>query len=176
LNSGSPKLSVTSLHAASSLPSPTWRESFADISTPTRQMPDRFGGSIPTLPAASAVTNSLRQATSSTPPIVGYAGATTAQRERATCKYSYNGGPYSEAASILHPRRVPAILVRRGIWQLCLQSRPEHHTVHKRRSDVAFQLIWRCLRFPHFCLNILFDNAPQVQCWSPTWPQLLRRS
>jgi hypothetical protein len=27
-------------------------------------MPDRFGGSIPTLPAASAVTNSLRQATS----------------------------------------------------------------------------------------------------------------
>jgi hypothetical protein len=53
------------LHAASSLPSPTWRESFADISTPTRQMPDRFGGSIPTLPAASAVTNSLRQATSS---------------------------------------------------------------------------------------------------------------
>jgi hypothetical protein len=30
--------------------------------------------------------------TSRTPPIVSHAGATTAQLERATCKYSYNGG------------------------------------------------------------------------------------
>ena len=39
-------------------------QSYADISTPTRQMPAPFDGNISTLPAASAITNSLRQATS----------------------------------------------------------------------------------------------------------------
>jgi hypothetical protein len=79
-------------------------------------------------------------------------------------------------ASLLFHQPAPAILIRRGIWQLCLQSCPEHHTVHKRRTDVAFKLIRRCFCLTHLCLNILFDNAPQVQCGSSTWPQLLRRS
>jgi hypothetical protein len=78
--------------------------------------------------------------------------------------------------SLLFHHPAPAIIICRGIWQLCLQSCPEHHTVHKRRTDVAFKLIRRCSCLTHLCLNILFDKAPQVQCWSPTWPQLLRRS
>jgi hypothetical protein len=78
--------------------------------------------------------------------------------------------------SLLFHHPAPAILIRRGIWQLCLQSCPEHHTVHKRRTNVAFKLIRRCFCLTHLCMNILFDKTPQVQCWSPTWPQLLRRS
>jgi hypothetical protein len=41
-------------------------------------------------------------------------------------------------------------------------------------ADVAFKLIRRCSCLTHLCLNILFDKAPDVQCWSPTWPQLRR--
>jgi hypothetical protein len=74
------------------------------------------------------------------------------------------------SSSLLFRHPAPAILSGRGIWQLCLQSCSEHHTVHKCRTDVALKLIRRCFCLTHLCLNILFDNAPQVQCWSPTWP------
>jgi hypothetical protein len=69
----------------------------------------------------------------------------------------------SNVSLLLH-HPATAILIRRGIWQLCLQSCPEHHTVHERRTDVAFKLIRRCFCLTHLCLNILFDKAPQVQC------------
>ena len=36
---------------------------------------------------------------------------------------------------------------------------PEHHTVHKRCTDVILQLIRTSLCLFHFCLNLLFDNA-----------------
>jgi hypothetical protein len=78
--------------------------------------------------------------------------------------------------SLLFHHTAPAILVRRGICQLFLQSCPEHHTVHKCRTDMAFKLIRRYSCLTHLFLNILFDKVPQVQCWSPIWPQPLRRS
>jgi hypothetical protein len=68
----------------------------------------------------------------------------------------------NRCASHLFHQPAPAIVIRRGIWQLCLQSRPEHHTVHKRRTDVASKLIRRCFCLTHLSLNIFFDKAPQV--------------
>jgi len=59
----------------------------------------------------------------------------------------------------------PAVLVCHGIWQRRLQSRPEHHTVHKCGTNVAFELVRRRLRFTHFCLNVSFDDAFEVQCY-----------
>jgi hypothetical protein len=47
---------------------------------------------------------------------------------------------------------------------------------HKRRTDVVFKLIRGCLCLTDLRLDLLFDKAPQVQCFSPTCPQLLRGS
>ena len=67
-NCGSPKSSVKSSPVASLPPCPIWPASCDVTSTRTPPMPSRFSGSTQTLPAASVVTNSLRQATSSSGP------------------------------------------------------------------------------------------------------------
>jgi transposase len=63
-NCGSPKSSAKSSPVASSPPSPIWPASSAATSTLTQPMLARSSGSTPTLLATSAVTKSLRQATS----------------------------------------------------------------------------------------------------------------
>ena len=63
-NCGSPKSSAKSLPAASSPQSPIWLASSAATSTPIRQTLVPFSGNTPTLLAAYAVTNSLRQSPS----------------------------------------------------------------------------------------------------------------
>jgi transposase len=62
--SGSPRSNARSSHAASSPRFPTWLANSAATSMPTPPMPGPSSGNTPTPLAASAVTNSLRQATS----------------------------------------------------------------------------------------------------------------
>jgi hypothetical protein len=51
---------------------------------------------------------------------------------------SHSGRKRCASLPFLHP--APAILIRRGIWQLCLQSCPEHHTVHERSYECGVQV------------------------------------
>src|ERR1035441_9996984 len=67
--SGSPRSNARSSHAASSPRFPTWLANSAATSMPTPPMLGPSSGNTPTPPAASAVTNSLRQATSHAPDV-----------------------------------------------------------------------------------------------------------
>jgi hypothetical protein len=73
LNCGSPESSARSSHAESLLQYPTWPASCAVTSTPIQPTPDLSSGNTQTRFAASALTNSLRQATSAK--FCGYLGA-----------------------------------------------------------------------------------------------------